>query len=154
MEIPMSDIATKKCRICKKVKNITEFGIRGQYRDGLDTRCKSCCNDYHRKWRRDKAKHYKAFYENRRALLQFAKQPPWVHFYQDEMVAFFQRCPSGMAVDHIVPLKGNGVCGLHIPWNLKYSIPVENQRKGDAYSHDQVYAPNPWYRELGDKNAQ
>lgn len=41
-------------------------------------------------------------------------------------------------VDHIVPLKGHNVCGLHI-WNNFAVIPkVNNLRKGNYYSiHDQ-----------------
>ena len=58
--------------------------------------------------------------------------PRWLTKEQvKEMQRFYVNCPTGFHVDHIHPLKGVGLCGLHVPWNLQYLPAQENLSKGN-----------------------
>lgn len=49
----------------------------------------------------------------------------------EEIGRIYAARPEGHQVDHIVPLQGQNVCGLHAPWNLQYLTPEENRKKGN-----------------------
>ena len=71
----------------------------------------------------------------RKARLR-AAMPPWVNKNAIEAVYLEAReltVRTGLAyhVDHIIPLKGQNVCGLHLPWNLQVITASENLSKGN-----------------------
>ncbi len=51
----------------------------------------------------------------------------------EEIQRIYNNCPPNMAVDHIVPIAGEKVCGLHVPCNLQYLSKIENSRKGNRF---------------------
>jgi len=70
--------------------------------------------------------------EARRRATKFKATPKWLSEEQlAEIRAIYDNCPPGYHVDHIVPLKGKNVTGLHVPWNLQYLTPSQNHKKNN-----------------------
>lgn len=67
--------------------------------------------------------------------------PPWAD--RAALRAVYRACPEGWHVDHVVPLKGADVSGLHVPWNLR-CVPAEaNATKGRTFdSTDPDHLPS------------
>lgn len=76
-------------------------------------------------------------YLARFAKYQRAKRqatPAWLTTEQLEVIDRFHRtCPEGWHVDHIVPIQGRSVSGLHVPWNLQHLTASKNRKKTNKY---------------------
>lgn len=84
-----------------------------------------------RRAKQKKATHYRALGRvaaAKRRAAQLQRTPAWSD--PKAIEAIYTACPSGMEVDHIVPLQGRTVSGLHVPNNLQYLTKSENSGKG------------------------
>lgn len=95
-------------------------------------------NDYSKKWREEnKDKHCAK--EARRRASKIKATPNWLTDKQKHQIGeIYTLCKiiteetrEQHHVDHIVPLKGKNVCGLHVPWNLQIIPAKENLSKGN-----------------------
>jgi len=96
-----------------------------------------------KKWlerNRSEANAYKARYRAARK----GATPPWLtaaHFEEIKEVYRLARQLSKFTgepyeVDHIIPLQGKVVCGLHVPWNLRAVPKHENNRRTRIWDGD------------------
>ena len=65
----------------------------------------------------------------RAARLQ--RLPAWAD--AESIKEFYLNCPEGYHVDHVIPLRGKEVSGLHVIENLQYLLAKENMSKGNKY---------------------
>jgi 5-methylcytosine-specific restriction endonuclease McrA len=78
----------------------------------------------------------------KRRAAKLQRTPPWLTKAQhEEMTDIYKQAKELEAiffnrkfhVDHIIPLQGKDVCGLHVPWNLQILTAEENLQKGNRH---------------------
>ena len=89
--------------------------------------------EYFRNWRlTERGSRLHRDKENRRRAQKLSATPSWAN--KNVITEIYLNCPDGYHVDHIVPLQGKNVCGLHVEWNLQYLPANENLKKGNRLS--------------------
>lgn len=147
----------KTCLICQASQPEANFAPNPNGRNGLHPWCRACLKDYHasryangaltRPPRKSAARvaPYTPILRNRvelaaahpgfktaatvwRRLHRAKRLPKWLQL--EDVLCFYETASKfGLTVDHIVPLNGKGVCGLHVPWNLQLLTRSENSSK-------------------------
>ena len=91
-----------------------------------------------RNWRA-KNKHKHAHSERKRQAAKMSATPKWLSksdyvwmdkiYYQARLTS--DKYSADINVDHIIPLQGKDVCGLHVPWNLRLVSRSYNSTKNN-----------------------
>lgn len=147
----------KECSICSSIKLLSEF--YGKKNQIARPECIVCSKHYKTKHRNEnkeeinkkarnnyvpekQAKKWAKYYQENKIQLNAKRNgiynervkiatPKWADLL--EILDFYTNRPEGYHVDHIIPLKGEKVCGLHVIDNLQYLSAVENLRKSNKF---------------------
>lgn len=131
----------KICSKCKENKKLDEFYSDKRRKYGLSSYCKICHRVSPEKnraksavWRKANPGKVNARVAKRKAN-KLKATPKWLSKDQlEEIKRIYDSCPVGYHVDHIVPLQGKNVKGLHVPWNLQHLTAEENYRKNNKFN--------------------
>lgn len=160
------------CSRCGVLKLRTEFYKSSRSKSGLRSECILCKTEENRKklspeshrlklernyrWarkNRDRTNKYSANWnktENGRAYRRYSsmlrvtqklnRTPKWADL--EAIKEFYKNCPKGYEVDHIIPLNGKYVSGLHVLDNLQYLPSSVNRKKNNTVelSNIKMYA--------------
>ena len=83
-----------------------------------------------RQWRAKNPKHHLALTSAHKSAIKI-RTPLWVNMA--DIVRVYKGCPVGHQVDHIIPLRGELVSGLHVVDNLQYLPATENRAKSNKF---------------------
>ena len=117
------------CKICDSLKN-------KKYYSNNRKRIKENNGIYNKYWKENN-RSLLASKEAARRAAKLNRTPSWANL--EKIKEFYLNCPEGYHVDHIIPLQGETISGLHVETNLQYLPAKENLSKGNKW-------PNKWSR--------
>lgn len=88
---------------------------------------------YQEQWYASNRQHWNGLCAKRRAA-KLQRTPPWSE--TEAIQQFYRNCPAGMTVDHIIPLQGELVSGLHVLKNLQYLTHSANSKKSNIFNSE------------------
>ena len=88
---------------------------------------------YNKKWQKNN-KGKTNYYTRKYQADKLQRTPSWLTIDQFKKIEqFYVNCPNGYHVDHIIPLRGKNISGLHVPENLQYLPAYENVKKSNKF---------------------
>lgn len=135
----------KYCYNCNTLKLKEDFNKSITKSTRLESKCRNCDNlksrDYYnintpkirknqKKWK-DNNKNKLRGYSTKRKAAKLNRTPKWAD--KEAINFFYECCPKGCHVDHIIPLQGKNISGLHVETNLQWLPAIENLRKNNKF---------------------
>lgn len=149
-DFPVS-VEMKECSRCGENFPASSFTRDKRNKSGLQSSCKVCYNSYYQE-NKARLNHYSSTYKKinkdwhnavqaKRRATKSNATPNWLTEDQDKQIKDLYWLAKDLKavtgedyhVDHIVPLKGENVSGLHVPWNLQILPSDLNLAKGNSY---------------------
>lgn len=149
-------IKMKHCNKCNTIKLISEFHKNPTSPTKIHAVCKVCRSEHRKKdyitkkekvlkqcseWSKNnrhkvnaKASRRRAAKLNRMLLWGKEKLKPDIDIWYARAKLATLFTGEEYHVDHIVPLQGKNVSGLHVPWNLQLLTKSENSAKGNKHA--------------------
>ena len=155
-KLRLAEQGYKRCVGCDAVKRLEKFYTGGAGVGNRGSYCIDCEGLRQKNWRTENADHFRKRnkqYRRRNSHIYRANKidrrrafPSWLSEQQKtEMRAIYQEaelltCLTGVPheVDHIIPIKGDAVCGLHVPWNIEAVPRNSNRRKSNRVDLDEM----------------
>jgi hypothetical protein len=115
----------KYCHNCNTVHSVNKFNKNSNKdkKDGYNGYCKDCQYATTKTTQTARSSNYRC--------KKMQKTPLWADL--NAITTFYKNCPVGYHVDHIVPLNGTNVSGLHVVENLQYLPAAENIAKSNKF---------------------
>lgn len=126
----LSLINKRKCTACNSVKELTEYYKDDRSYDGCRSICIDCDQKYKDAHRKANLEQYAAISSKYRAK-KLEALVKWADL--SEIKKIYSNCPDGYEVDHIIPIQGTNVCGLHCEHNLQYMPISDNRSKSNKF---------------------
>lgn len=132
-------VQVKQCPRCTLILPYHEYGLDNNRSYGIANYCKVCMSErnkeyyetnkdsYHKVYIEEHRSEYNARNAKRRSDKIYAT-PRWADL---DLIKRIYENAEGAHVDHIIPLNGDTVCGLHVENNLQYLTAEENSKKGN-----------------------
>lgn len=89
------------------------------------------CNARYKVKNPEKIRKLARIHTNNRKADTLHRTPSWAEL--PKIREFYNDCSLGFEVDHIIPLKGKLVSGLHVIGNLQYLPKLDNIKKGNKF---------------------